>query len=134
MRISSHFHSGNIGWNYGNLGYRGNEAKQNAVTEAIDLAEGIADEKMMLDTMMGILTFSDKVIVEEDARRIRRRLSMTKVERIIEEEKDQAVKTAIAEKEQAVKTAEEDRAKAENRANLAEMELARYKAAYGELA
>ena len=116
------------------LTYRGNEAKQNAVTEAIDLAEGIADEKMMLDTMMGILTFSDKVIVEEDARRIRRRLSMTKVERIIEEEKDQAVKTAIAEKEQAVKTAEEDRAKAENRANLAEMELARYKAAYGELA
>lgn len=79
--------------------------------------------------MMGILVFSDKVIAEEDAKRIRRRLRMTKVERIIEEEMQQAVKTA-----------EEGRAKAESRADKAEegrakaeMELARYKAVYGEL-
>lgn len=76
------------------LTYRGKKSKQSAVSEAIDMAERIEDERMLIDTMMGILVFSDKVIAKADAVRIKRRLKMTKVERLYAEEKEQAVKTA----------------------------------------
>lgn len=98
------------------LTYKGKKAKQNAVSEAIDIAEKIQDERMQLDAMMGILTFSDKVIAEKDAMRIKRRLKMTKVERLYEEEKQQAVETAVnrTKKEDAKKAGAEIRGIASN--------------------
>ncbi|MBQ9359701.1 MAG: hypothetical protein IJT96_01535 [Lachnospiraceae bacterium] len=64
------------------------------MSEAIDIAECIVDEKMLIDAISGILVFSDKVISDDDAERIKRRLRMTKIERLYEEEKEQAVRTA----------------------------------------
>ena len=85
------------------LTYKGKEAKQKAVSEAIDIADDIGDERMVIDAMMGILVFSDKMITKEDAVRIRRRISMTKFDQIIAEEREEAVKAAVKE---AVKEAE----------------------------
>ncbi|MBO6138238.1 MAG: hypothetical protein J6O71_06455 [Lachnospiraceae bacterium] len=85
------------------LTYRGKEGKQKAVSEAIDIADDIGDERMVIDAMMGILVFSDKVITKEDVVRIRRRISMTKFDQIIAEEREEAVKAAVKE---AVKEAE----------------------------
>ena len=92
------------------LTYKGNEAKQKAVTEAIDIAEGIADERMILDALKWIFVFADKVITEDDAKRIRRHMmGMTKIERILEEEKEEAIKVI----EEGRVKAEEDKVRAE---------------------
>lgn len=94
------------------LTYKGKGAKRQAIGEAIDIAEKIEDDEMMRDAMTGILAFSDKVITMADANRIREWISMTKVERIIEKEKEQAVKAVENEKIRAEK--ERDIIKAEN--------------------
>ena len=96
------------------LTYKGKGAKRQAIGEAIDIAEKIEDDEMMRDAMTGILAFSDKVITMADANRIREWISMTKVERIIEKEKEQAVKAVEnekirAEKERDISKAEHDR-------------------------
>ena len=99
------------------LTYKGNEAKQKAVTEAIDIAEGIADERMILDALKWIFVFADKVITEDDAKRIRRHMmGMTKIERILEEEKEEAIKVieeGRVKAEEGRVRAEESRVKAE---------------------
>ena len=85
------------------LTYKGKKAKQKAVTEAIDIAERIPDERMLLDAMKFILVFSDIVISKKDAQRIKRRFTMTQVERMYEEEKEQAVEAAVKATEKAAK-------------------------------
>lgn len=101
------------------LTYEGSEAKQKAITEAINLAEGIKDEEMMLDALKGIFVFADKIITEDDAKRIRRHMmAMTKIERIIEEEKEK-------EKEEAIRVSEEGRVKAEQERDQIEREANR---------
>ena len=77
------------------LTYEGDSLKKAAVGEAIDIAERIEDEKMLKDTLSCILAFSDKIITKEDAERVRRRFDMTKVEMIIEKEKEEAVRAAV---------------------------------------
>ena len=44
-----------------------------------------------------LLAFTDKFIGEEDARKIKEVIKMTKVERLYEEEKQEAVKKAVKE-------------------------------------
>ena len=77
------------------LTYEGDSLKKAAVGEAIDIAERIEDERMLKDTLSCILAFSDKIITKEDAERVRRRFDMTKVEMIIEKEKEEAVRAAV---------------------------------------
>mgnify|MGYP007101901523 CR=1 FL=1 len=88
------------------LTYKGDDAKKAAVGEALDIAEGIEDEVMLRDVMRCISVFSDKIITEKDAERIRRRLDMTKIERIFEEEKEKEREAAEKEKEAKAKEKE----------------------------
>ncbi len=74
------------------LTYKGRKAKQGAVTEAIDIAEGISDENTQRMALSGILVFADKIITDDDAERVTRRLDMTKVGRILQEREDKAIK------------------------------------------
>ncbi len=80
------------------LTFEGNEAKRTAIDEAIELVERIQDQKSSVFVYKCILVFTDKVISEETAQKIRRRIGMmTKVERIIEQEKIDAVNKAVKE-------------------------------------
>ncbi len=73
------------------------EDKQEAVSDAAQLADAIKDEKMRTMALAGILVFADKIITDRDADIIRRRLSMTKIEAIYEREKQEAVDAAVRE-------------------------------------
>ena len=77
------------------LTFKGDEEKQKAVSEAIKIAEQLDDEKMVKDALKGILVFSDKFITGKDAQRARKRIMLTKVEQIIEDEKIEAVNKAV---------------------------------------
>ena len=74
------------------LTYKDNKRKQEAVSDAIQLADAIEDSEIRTMVFAGILTFADKIIAESDAIIIRRRISMTKIEAIIEQEKEEALR------------------------------------------
>ena len=57
----------------------------------MELAKSIKDETTQLQVIAGILTATDKFIDEEYAKKVREWLKMTKVGRIFEEEKQEAV-------------------------------------------
>ena len=76
------------------LTFKSDEAKKKAVGRAIDLAEKICDTQKQIFALTGIYTFTDKIIREEDASRIRRKIKMTKVEQIYTNERIAAVKAA----------------------------------------
>lgn len=73
------------------LTYRGAEKKNEAIQELFELSKEI-EENTQLFLLSGILVFTDKVINEETAKRIKEWISMTKVARLFEEEKQEAVK------------------------------------------
>ena len=52
------------------------------VTDAIDIAESMSDDNLKKYAESGIFVFSDKIITDKDAERIKRRLTMTKIERL----------------------------------------------------
>lgn len=74
------------------LSYRKEGEKQQKIREAVDLAAKIQDRGQQLFTLAGILAFTDKLIDQETAGRIRRMIEMTQVAQIFEEEKQQALK------------------------------------------
>ena len=78
------------------LTYKGKKNQQKAVSEAIDMAERIDDEDSLRRAESGIYVFSDKVISKRDADRIRRRLNMTKIGRLLEEDYQKREKKAVA--------------------------------------
>ncbi|MCR5651287.1 MAG: hypothetical protein K6F86_08930 [Lachnospiraceae bacterium] len=59
-----------------------NADKKEAVNKAISLAEKIDDRKKQVFALTGLYTFTDKIIDDKDAERIRRNINMTKVEMI----------------------------------------------------
>lgn len=69
------------------LAYQGIEKQQEAAKKVVDLIKQIKEMQMQRFLFAGVLSFTDKVIDEEVAQEIRRRLDMTKVGRIIYEEK-----------------------------------------------
>lgn len=79
------------------LTYRGREAQQPAVTEAIDISDNITNEKQRRMAASGILAFTDKIISDEDLERIERRLAMTKIEKYYADRQEKAVKEAVKE-------------------------------------
>ena len=87
------------------LTFRIDEAKKKAVGKAIDLAEMISDTPKQIFALTGLYTFTDKIIREEDASRIRRKIKMTKVEQIYTNERIAAVKEA---EKRVVKKAKEE--------------------------
>lgn len=93
------------------LTHREPERKRYALQEAFELAKEIQDENTMVFVLAGMLVFADKVIDKEIGDRVKGWLSMTKVARLFEQEKEAAlaVKDAIiAEKDEAI--AEKDEA------------------------
>ena len=75
----------------------GNKKKQKQLLQqAIELAKNIIDEHQQVFALSGIVTFSDKIIEPEFADTIRRWIQMTKVGRLFELEKEEAVKNAKA--------------------------------------
>ncbi len=91
------------------LSYRKKEEKEEKIRETVTLATQIRDRSQQLFTLAGILAFTDKLIDEETANKIRRMIEMTKVARIFEEEKLQALAKAEEEKKLALAKAEEEK-------------------------
>ncbi|MBO6241735.1 MAG: hypothetical protein J6O61_12990 [Butyrivibrio sp.] len=73
------------------LTFREREEKQLAIQRAIELVDEIKKENQRIFALKGLLVFCDKVILMEDADKIRRMLMLTKVEQIIEKEKQDAI-------------------------------------------
>ena len=69
------------------LAYQGIEKQREIAKKVVDLIKQIKEMQMRRFLFAGVLSFTDKVIDEEVAEEIRRRLDMTKVGRIIYEEK-----------------------------------------------
>ena len=77
------------------LAYRQKEDKEKAIQNAVELAARVQDREQQLFVLAGILAFTDKIIDNDTANKIRRMIQMTKVAMIFEEEKQQAIKQAI---------------------------------------
>ena len=73
---------------------KGKEAKQQIIENVITLTKQIKDETKQVFVLSGVLVATDKFIDEKYADNIRRYLSMTKVARLYEEEKLEAVNLA----------------------------------------
>lgn len=69
------------------LSYEQLEDQQRAIRELVEMAKGIKDEETQRFTLGAILGFTDKVMEQEVAEDIIRRLTMTKIGRIYEEQK-----------------------------------------------
>ena len=69
--------------------------KQKLIEDTISLARQIPDEKQQLFAIAGILTATDKFIDRAYSNQIREWIKMTKVARLFEEEKIEAVNKAV---------------------------------------
>ena len=74
------------------LSYREKEEKAQKLKETVELAVKIKDRKQQMFTLAGLLVFSDKIMDQETAKRIRKVIEMTQVARLFEEEKLQAIR------------------------------------------
>ena len=73
------------------------ENQQNAVRVMIELAKQIDDQFDRIFTLKGLVTFTDKIIRDEDVEEVRRCIMMTKVENLIYDEAKEEVSERIAE-------------------------------------
>ena len=74
------------------------------VARAIGLVKKIADENRMYFVLKMILVFSDKFITNEDTKKIKEVLTMTKLDRLYAEEKRQAIDKAVADTTESITT------------------------------
>ena len=79
------------------LTYKRKEDKQKAIERVIILLDNIEDERQRVFVLKGLLVFCDKVILKPFAKKIRSMLMKTKVEQIIEQEKQEAIAAKVAE-------------------------------------
>ena len=77
------------------LTYRQKKYKEKAIQNAVELAARVQDRNQQLFVLAGILAFTDKIIDNDTANKIRRMIQMTKVAMIFEEEKQLAIKQAV---------------------------------------
>lgn len=98
------------------LTYKGDDDKKKALESSISLAKKLDNEELSVFILTGILVFSDKVIDNETAKKVKEWISMTKVAKLYEAEKEKA----IAEKDVEIAAEKAKRAKAE--AKIAEIE------------
>lgn len=75
------------------LTVKGKEEKRALVEETVRLAQEIQDEEQRMQALAGILTFADKVLDKEYAKRIKEVIGMNKVEKLFY---DEGVETGIA--------------------------------------
>lgn len=77
------------------LTYKGESKKKESIQELFELTKEIEEEETQLFLLSGILVFTDKVIDQETAKQIKEWIRMTKVARLYEEEKIEAVNEAV---------------------------------------
>ena len=82
------------------LSRKGKAEKIEAIREEIELAKKIKDDKLSLFLMSSLLVFCDKVIDKDMSEQIRGWIEMTKIGRIIEKEKQAALRKQEEEKEE----------------------------------
>ena len=109
------------------LTIRDNRLKKTLLKESIELAKEIKDEQVSMFVLSGILVFSDKIIDEKTSNEVKEWIKMTKVAKLFEKEKEEALEEVLAEKEEALAEkdealAEKDEALAEKDARIAELE------------
>ena len=85
--------------------YAGRKEKQECIRRCFELAKKIIFPEMQIFLLSGLLVFTDKIIMQEDSERIRGWIKMTKVGRLFEEEKLEALRKLEEEKEQEKKEA-----------------------------
>ena len=68
------------------LTYKGTEAKQEVVKDAVELAKQIEDKEKQTFLLSGILVFADKIIDSKTANYIREVMRMTQVAELFLEE------------------------------------------------
>lgn len=98
------------------LTYKGDDDKKKALKSSIELAKQLDNEELSVFILTGILVFSDKVIDNETAKKVKEWISMTKVAKLYEAEKDAAIAekdATIAEKDVEIAAEKAKRAKAE---------------------
>ena len=98
------------------LTYKGDDDKKKALKSSIELAKQLDNEELSVFILTGILVFSDKVIDNETAKKVMEWISMTKVAKLYEAEKDAAIDekdATIAEKDVEIAAEKAKRAKAE---------------------
>ncbi len=79
------------------LTYRGKQRQQKATKEALDLAKQISDQELSREVLAGMLVFSNQIIETELKEEIYKRLRMTVIGQMFEEEKQRAIKKATRE-------------------------------------
>lgn len=102
------------------LTYKGETKKKESIKELFELMKEIKEEETQLFLLSGILVFTDKVIDKETAKQIKEWIKMTKVARLYEEEKIEAVNEAVTktiqqkekEKERAIQQKEKEKERA----------------------
>ena len=78
------------------------KSAQRALKEIVELAKQIADEDQQLFAISGALTFADKIVDSKYANQVKEWIMMTKVARLFEEEKMEAVRRVEMEKNAAL--------------------------------
>ena len=74
------------------LTVKGKEEKRALAEETVRLAQEIQDEEQRMQALAGILTFADKILDKESAKRIKEVIGMNKVEKLFY---DEGVETGI---------------------------------------
>lgn len=77
------------------LTYQGENKKKESIKELFELTKEIQEEETQLFLLSGILVFTDKVIDRETAKQIKEWIRMTKVARLFEKEKIEAVNETL---------------------------------------
>ena len=77
------------------LTYESLQDKQDAIHRLTGLVDRLVDDKQRGFILSGIMVFADKIIREDDAEEIRRKIMLTKVEKIIAREMQDAVDAAV---------------------------------------
>ena len=75
------------------LSAKGDSKKLDVIRRCIDIIEKLEDEKLQIYLYGGLIAFTDKVIKAKELEEIRRRMSMTKIEKMFYDEKIEAIKT-----------------------------------------
>ncbi len=78
------------------------EQKQQLIEDTMNLAKQVMDERRQLFIITGILTATDKFVDREYSNSIKEWIRLTKVARLFEEEKIEAVNAAVEEKNRQV--------------------------------
>ena len=84
------------------LSVKGKEQKLRIIERCVDILEAIKDESLQRSLYGGLIAFTDKVIEADTLEEIRRKLTMTKIEKMFYDEKMGAVNEAMTESAEAI--------------------------------